>query len=120
MAVASEMSGQSQPPDMEDYQQTSMWPATKQALLKIDQRRQRLRPVADMEHFYEKDNTFADEESFEELLRFSKIAISHQESLAQIVKALCLMTFFCSRTNGTGPVGYLRLYDGSADPRFFI
>ena len=86
MAVAPDMSGHLQPPDMEDSQQRSMWPATKQALMKTDQRRQRLQPTSDLEQLLERDNTFADEQKFEELMRFSKIAISHQESLARLWK----------------------------------
>ncbi|KAG0562755.1 hypothetical protein KC19_9G168700 [Ceratodon purpureus] len=88
MAIAPDVSGRSQPPDMEDYQQRSMWPSTKQALMKTDQRRQRVQPAigADLDQLLARDNTFADEQTFEELVRFSKIAITHQESLARLWK----------------------------------
>lgn len=71
---------------MEDSQQRSMWPSTKQAVMKTDQRRQRLQLSIDVEQLLERDITFADEQKFEELMRSSKTAISHQESLARLWK----------------------------------
>lgn len=54
--------------------------------MKTDQRKPRLQPATDLEQLLKGDNTFADEQTFEDLMRFSKIAISHQESLARLWK----------------------------------
>lgn len=84
MAIAPELSGHSQAPYMVDLQQRSMWPSTTQALMKTDKRRQLLQPTTDLEQLLQRDNTYADEQKFEELMKFSKAGISHRESLARI------------------------------------
>jgi len=86
MAIAPELSGHLQTPYMVDLQQRSMWPSTTQALMKTDKRRQLLQPTIDLEQLLQRDNTYADEQKFEELMRSSKAGISHRESLARLWK----------------------------------